>query len=182
MKMEAAPVNMKVDINIVRAAGDWPGGMEPRIEQAVLAALNGARRRQAFSTYAPGFELAVILSDDAGIREMNRAYRGVDKPTNVLSFAQLDEERQGADFIRPPGIPVILGDVVIAYTTTMREAARDARDFIDHLCHLVVHGVLHLAGFDHIYDDEAGLMENLEREVLAEMGIRNPYNTALDQQ
>ena len=115
------------------------------------------------------------------MRALNRAYRGVDKPTNVLSFAQLDEVGQRADFIRPPGLPVPLGDVIIAHTTVVREAARDARDFNDHLCHLVVHGVLHLVGFDHIYDDEAGLMESLEGEVLAEMGIRNPYAVASDQ-
>ena len=196
--MEAA--GFEIDVEVVRAAGAWPDDIDPRIEQAVLGALNEARRRRAgvlstelnpeLSTGAAGFELAVILSDDAEIRALNREYRGVDKPTNVLSFAQFDAQPdawsddagQGADFIRPPGLPVNLGDVVIAYTILTREALRDARDFMDHLCHLVVHGVLHLVGFDHIYDDDAELMESLEREVLAEMGISNPYTTALDQQ
>ena len=173
-----------VDITIIRAAGAWPDDVDLRIEQAVLGALNGAQRSQAdvLGTEAVGLELAVILSDDAEVRALNQDYRGIDKPTNVLSFAQLDEARQGAGFIHPPGLPTPLGDVVIAYTTTVREAARDARDFSDHLCHLVVHGVLHLVGFDHIYDDDAELMESLEREVLAEMGICNPYITVLDQQ
>ena len=172
-----------VDITIIRAAGAWPDGIEPRIEQAALAALNGAYRRQADVLHrkTAGFELSVTLSDDPDVRALNRAYRGVDKPTNVLSFAQLDEVEQRADFIRPPGLPVPLGDVIIAHTTVVREAARDAGDFSDHLCHLVVHGVLHLVGFDHIYDDEAGLMESLEGEVLAEMGICNPYAVASDQ-
>ena len=186
--MEAVCVEIDVEIDVVRTAGAWPDDIDPRIEQAVLGALNGARRERAsvLNTGAAGFELAVILSDDAQIQALNREYRGVDKPTNVLSFAQLDarpdDAGQGADFIRPPGLPVNLGDVVIAHTILTREALRDARGFMDHLCHLVVHGVLHLVGFDHIYDDDAELMESLEREVLAEMGISNPYTTALDQQ
>ena len=173
-----------IDINVIRMAGAWPDDIDLRIEQAVLAALNGAQRRQVdvLRTEAIGVELAVMLSDDAEVQVLNRDYRGIDKPTNVLSFAQLDQAGQDADFIRPPGVPTPLGDVIIAYTTTVREAARDARDFSDHLCHLVVHGVLHLVGFDHIYDDDAELMESLEREVLAEMGICNPYITVLDQQ
>ena len=172
-----------IDITIIRAAGAWPDDIDSRIEQAVLAALNGAYRRQTDVLHrkTAGFELSVTLSDDPDVQALNRAYRGVDKPTNVLSFAQLDEVGQRPDFIRPPGLPVPLGDVIIAHTTVVREAARDAGDFSDHLCHLVVHGVLHLVGFDHIYDDEAGLMESLEDEVLAEMGIRNPYAVASDQ-
>ena len=164
---------VKVDVNS-RVSSPVPASVA--IADWVAAALDAGHVHAGRD-----LDLAVAVVDAAAIRDLNRRYRHRDRPTNVLSFAQLDEVGQRADFIRPPGLPVPLGDVIIAHTTVVREAARDARDFSDHLCHLVVHGVLHLVGFDHIYDDEAGLMESLEGEVLAEMGIRNPYAVASDQ-
>ena len=116
-------------------------------------------------------ELAVMLTDDEGIRTLNRNWRGLDKPTNVLSFPALPP--QGA---RKPGdAPRMLGDIAIAYETTRREADDEQKPFEHHLSHLAVHGFLHLIGHDHEQDREAETMESLEREILSQLGIPDPY-------
>jgi probable rRNA maturation factor len=114
-------------------------------------------------------ELAVMLTDDAGIRTLNSNWRGIDKPTNVLSFPAL-QPSGGAD-----DAPRMLGDIAIAYQTTRREADDEHKPFDHHLSHLAVHGFLHLIGFDHENDADAETMEALEREVLAQLGIPDPY-------
>jgi probable rRNA maturation factor len=115
-------------------------------------------------------ELAVMLTDDAGIRTLNGNWRGIDKPTNVLSFPAL-QPTAGA----PPDAPRMLGDIAIAYQTTRREADEEEKPFDHHLSHLAVHGFLHLIGYDHEKDDDAEAMESLEREILAQLGIPDPY-------
>jgi len=119
---------------------------------------------------AERIEVSLLLSDDAEVRELNRDYRGQDKPTNVLSFAALD-----ADSPIPEDGPILLGDVIIAYETTRAEAEAEGKRFEHHVSHLVVHGVLHLLGYDHIEEDEAESMESLERSILAALGIADPY-------
>ena len=116
-------------------------------------------------------ELAVMLTDDAGIRTLNGNWRGIDKPTNVLSFPALQPTgRRG-----PDDAPRMLGDIAIAYETTRREADEEHKPFDHHLSHLAVHGFLHLIGYDHENDDDAEAMEALEREILAQLGIPDPY-------
>jgi probable rRNA maturation factor len=115
-------------------------------------------------------ELSVILSDDAALMALNRDYRGVEAPTNVLSFAALDHAAP-----LPSGGPILLGDVFIACETAEREAALEAKTLPHHLSHLVVHGVLHLLGYDHQRQDKAERMEQLERSILAALGIADPY-------
>jgi probable rRNA maturation factor len=117
-------------------------------------------------------ELAVMLTDDAGIRTLNSNWRGIDKPTNVLSFPALRPPTgvSGAD-----DIPPMLGDIAIAYETARREADDEQKPFDHHLSHLTVHGFLHLVGYDHETDDEAEAMEALEIEILAQLGIPDPY-------
>jgi probable rRNA maturation factor len=117
-------------------------------------------------------ELAIMLTDDAGIRTLNQNWRGIDKPTNVLSFPAL-QPPEGAD--EPDDMPRMLGDIAIAYETTRREADEDEKSFANHLSHLAIHGFLHLVGYDHEKDDEAEEMEALEREILATLGIPDPY-------
>ena len=112
-------------------------------------------------------ELSIVLGDDALSRELNRKYRGEDKPTNVLSFAM------GTATTR--GLPQMAGDVVIAIETLINEAQSRNKTPEEHLGHLVVHGVLHLAGFDHREDLAANEMEQLEISVLESLGIRDPY-------
>jgi probable rRNA maturation factor len=114
-----------------------------------------------------GSEVSVVLTDDARIRVLNARHRGIDKATNVLSFPQDDED---ADAYGP-----LLGDIVIARETVEREAVDAGLPFRHHLAHMVVHGFLHLVGYDHLHDDEAEEMEGLETAVLSVLGIPDPY-------
>jgi len=116
-------------------------------------------------------ELAVMLTDDAGIRTLNLNWRGIDKPTNVLSFPALQPTGPAS----PEDAPRMLGDIAIAYETTRGEADDEQKPFDHHLSHLAVHGFLHLIGYDHEKDDDAQAMESLETEILAQLGIPDPY-------
>jgi probable rRNA maturation factor len=116
-------------------------------------------------------ELAVMLTDDTGIRTLNLNWRSIDKPTNVLSFPALPPTGAGG----PDDAPRMLGDIAIAYETTRREADDEQKPFDHHLSHLAVHGFLHLMGYDHEKDDDAETMETLEQEILAQLGIPDPY-------
>ncbi|MEK7264589.1 MAG: rRNA maturation RNase YbeY [Pseudomonadota bacterium] len=106
---------------------------------------------------------ALLLADDAALQDLNRRFRGFDKPTNVLSF--------------PAGGASVgfLGDIAIAFETCAREAEAQGIAFRDHAAHLIVHGLLHLAGFDHEEEREAERMESLETAILAQLGIQDPY-------
>jgi probable rRNA maturation factor len=115
-------------------------------------------------------ELAVMLTDDAGIRTLNSNWRGIDKPTNVLSFPALQPSGPSG----PNDAPRMLGDIAIAYETTRKEADEEQKPFDHHLSHLAVHGFLHLIGYDHEKDDDAEAMEAVEQEILAQLGIPNP--------
>ena len=116
-------------------------------------------------------EIALMLTGDAAVRDLNRTYRHTDKATNVLSFP-------GDADAAPPGHPLMLGDVVLAYGTVAGEAAAQGKPLADHVAHLVVHGVLHLLGFDHEDDGDAEEMEGLEVRILARLGIPDPYEEA----
>src|ERR1700726_4100069 len=116
-------------------------------------------------------ELAVMLTDDDGIRTLNSNWRGIDKPTNVLSFPALPPTGPGG----PDDAPRMLGDIAIAYETTRKEADDEQKPFDHHLSHLAVHGFLHLIGYDHENDDDAETMEALEREILSQLGMADPY-------
>ena len=114
-------------------------------------------------------ELSLVFTDDANIRTINAKWRHIDKATNVLSFPAFP--------IQPGQRPgPILGDIVIARETVQREAQEENKSFDGHLSHLIVHGLLHLTGYDHQNDDEAEQMESLERKILASLGISDPYN------
>jgi probable rRNA maturation factor len=135
---------------------------EPAAAQSVRAAIDSA----AALVPAEG-EISVLLTDDAALRDLNRAWRGLDQPTNVLSFpaAKSINRRGGA----------LLGDIAVAYETLAREAAANDKLFLHHLAHLVVHGFLHLLGHDHQTDSQADAMEALERAALARLDIADPY-------
>ena len=156
-------------------AGPWADklpGIEDRCRQVAAIALStGAALVEGVPLERA--ELSLVLADDAMVQQLNLQYRGIDKTTNVLSFAALDDE----DAPEPEDGPLLLGDVIIAYETTAREAEEEGKKFPDHLAHLVVHGVLHLLGFDHMEDDEAEEMEHLERSILGMLDIADPYRT-----
>jgi len=111
-------------------------------------------------------EVSLLLADDAFVHELNHRYRGIDAPTNVLSFPAEADDAPGE---------ILLGDVILACETVLGEAARDGKPAADHLRHLVVHGVLHLLGHDHEDPAEAAEMEALETRVLAGLGVPDPY-------
>ena len=115
----------------------------------------------------------LCLSDDAEIHALNKEFRGKDKPTNVLSFANIDS----SDFEQQLKFEdtIEMGDIIIALETMQKEATEKNISLHDHFCHLLAHGVLHLLGYDHIEDDEAEHMENFEIDILKQMNIKNPY-------
>jgi probable rRNA maturation factor len=159
-----APLWLSLDI--LHEAGDWSRlGQRDTMIEAAARALAADPRFAA----RPDAEACVALSDDATVRELNARYRGKDKPTNVLSFPAL----QGFGHATPQP----LGDIVLAQETVEREAAEQGIATAHHLQHLVVHGLLHLLGFDHETDDEAREMEGIEIDVLGTLGIPNPYNS-----
>ena len=121
-------------------------------------------------------EVSFLLAGDAELRRLNRDHRGQDKATNVLSFPVEDDEPEpGAPADRAHAGPRLLGDVALALETLEREAAAQAKTLPDHVCHLAVHGVLHLLGYDHVADAEAARMERLEVRILTAMGVADPY-------
>ena len=151
-----------LSIEISRNAEGWPEGLDARAEQAVREAL-----KQSKAKIAGAAELSIVLTDDAAQRELNRQWRGIDKPTNVLSFPQIE-----------PFEPIvgILGDIVLARETLEREAAELDKPFADHFTHLVVHGFLHILGYDHEEEGDALDMEGLETRILASLGVPDPYD------
>jgi probable rRNA maturation factor len=148
-------------IDIIVQSPLWES--EPGVETILHRAIQEAAA--ALSTSEA--ELAIVLTDDSAIRLLNRDWRGIDEPTNVLSFPA-----KGA---RANEAPALLGDIVIAFETSAREAASEHKPFLHHVAHLAVHGFLHLEGHDHNVDEQADAMEQLERRILARLGVADPY-------
>lgn len=123
-------------------------------------------------------EVSIALASDARVRTLNRTYRGKDKPTNVLSFPSDD-----AATSQPMATdePLMLGDVILAFETTRREAKLEQKAFGAHAAHLVVHGVLHLLGYDHLVDRDAQKMERLEQLTMKSLGFPDPYGETVPQ-
>jgi probable rRNA maturation factor len=152
--MTAHDAALSVDVLIQSPQWKEQRGAEAAVRKAINAA--------ADEISSPGGEVAVVLTDDAAIRKLNKQWRKIDKPTNVLSFPAA---KSGA----------MLGDIVIAYETLARESRDEGKQFTHHLSHLAVHGFLHLMGYDHQNDSDAEAMEDLERAILARLKIPDPY-------
>jgi len=121
-------------------------------------------------------EINIVLTDDAAIQELNKSYRGLNKPTNVLSFPSLEPDEVLSVYKSAKGqTPIILGDVILAFETIRQESLEQKKDFEKHLVHLAVHGTLHLLGFDHEKEEDAIIMESLEIQILSSLMIPNPY-------
>ena len=133
-----------------------------RDDKDALQLLRKAARRALAAAAPEARELTILLADDAALKALNSRFRGKRKPTNVLSFPSED--------------PAYLGDIAIAHETVAREAKAQDKSFAAHAAHLAVHGVLHLVGYDHESAADALAMETLETQILAGLGLRNPYS------
>lgn len=160
----------KLDIQIAVEADGWAGeaeleGLAGRVLETAAEYLR-SEENQPFP--AMPIEVSLVFSSDEQVREINAEWRGQDKPTNVLSFPAFP--------LSPGGKPgPMLGDIIVARETVEREAVDLDKSFTDHLTHLMVHGFLHLFGYDHMDSEEAERMESLETRILASLGLSDPY-------
>ena len=168
---------MSGTVDIVIEDARWEAsGLEALADRACEAALAG------LGLDASGFSVVVMGCDDARIAVLNADFRGKPQPTNVLSWPS--EERAAevfGDLPEPPEAgtaddPVELGDIAIAYETCAREAAEQVKPMADHVTHLLVHGLLHCLGYDHVDDEDAAVMEAAEVRILASLGLSDPYS------
>jgi probable rRNA maturation factor len=156
--MTPAPrAKLKIDVLVDSDRWNEPAKARSTVRRAVAQA--------AATASTTGTELAIVLTDDSAIRQLNRLWRGIDAPTNVLSFPS----KRTADE------PSHLGDVVLGFETIAREAEAEGKPFAHHLAHLAVHGFLHLVGYDHEDEQGALAMEDAERAVLRQLAIPDPY-------
>ena len=162
-KTELSPAT--INIVLARESESWPG--EPHLialsQQVINAACNdlGLKSRQSV-------ELSLVFTDNAKVQGLNAKWRGKDKPTNVLSFPSIA--------LKPGDTPPpVLGDIILAFETVSEEAIAENKTFENHISHLLLHGFLHLLGYDHESDDDADLMEGIETRILAALAIPDPY-------
>lgn len=149
---------------------DWPSGAWEGL--ATRAAMSAGEGEPLLGN--PRLIVSLLFTSDAEVHSLNREWRERDNPTNVLSFPMLG--RGELESLSPDGPPVMLGDIALAYETCAREAAEKGVPLDHHAAHLIVHGLLHLAGHDHVNsDEEAEQMEALETAILAKLGIADPY-------
>jgi probable rRNA maturation factor len=151
-------------------AGDW----EALATRAALVAL-AASPQAELATSPVSIEISVRLTSDAEVRVLNHQYRGKDRATNVLSFPMVEPDLIDALANIDDG-EVLLGDIVLAQETCAREAAERGVPIADHAAHLIVHGLLHLLGHDHMNDAEAETMETIERTAMSALGLHDPYS------
>ncbi len=166
-----------IDVELT-VGGQWDVAAfgQLHVEKAVDAAVKVAHNSALADPPIP-VSVSIKLSDNDEVHALNREWRANDKPTNVLSFPMLDEEEldelDAGAFISPE---IMLGDIILAHGVCHAEATEKGISLADHATHLIIHGMLHLFGHDHINDDEAEAMEALEVKALASMGLHNPYD------
>ena len=152
----------------------WPqGDWEELAERAAGKTIAATSHADIITTFAT-IEISIRLASDDEVRALNRQYRAKDKPTNVLSFPMVQSDLIDTLCNHDDG-EVLLGDIVLAHETCAREAKERGVPVKDHATHLIVHGVLHLLGYDHMNDAEAEAMEAIERDVMAALGLHDPY-------
>jgi len=143
--------------------------LRARLEKAAAVTLTHLPKTLRFPWTA-----TVMLTNDVAVRKLNRDFRGIDRPTNVLSFPQFDPSELTKKGKKLKSVP--LGDIVIAYQYIVVEAKKDHKILINHVTHLLIHGLLHLFGYDHMAEGEALRMERLEQKIMAKLGLPDPYS------
>lgn len=169
MEQESSESMAQIDLAVAIEESRWLDAI-PDLE-ALCAEVVEHVLGDAENVPAAPLEVACVFVNDATIRDLNAQYRGKDAPTNVLSFASEDELL--------PGMPAVLGDVILSLETICREALEQGKPLRAHATHMMVHGLLHLLGFDHENDEEAEEMEALEITLLSDLGLPNPYHDTL---
>lgn len=172
------PFETELAISVQDAA--WP--FPPEILEGCVADVV----RETFNAIAPTLdtggvqkatvEVSVVFANDAAVQTLNADYRGKDQPTNVLSFPDTPLGRSNLEQAAIMREPLMFGDIILARETVASEAEAQNKSLADHMTHLLVHGLLHLAGYDHMEQNDADVMENLEVIILDKLGISNPYD------
>ncbi|MBL0848827.1 MAG: rRNA maturation RNase YbeY [Candidatus Liberibacter ctenarytainae] len=162
-----------LDLQISLESGSWKDSLGENVDLRVLC--TGALSEAVFFLvdqkeryFVDAIEISLVFTDSRRIKTLNSEYRGIDKPTNVLSFPSYFTLSN--KYLGP-----MLGDIVLAYEVIEKEANISGKKMADHLVHLIMHGFLHLLGYDHVDDERAYVMESLERSILANLGISDPY-------
>jgi probable rRNA maturation factor len=164
-----------IDLTIVVHQRKWyaaAANFEQYVEQVCMRTLEhqGVHLQQyCASVIKDPVGIALVFTDAKEVQELNKQFRGKDAPTNVLSFAADMESLQ------PENQEIVLGDAIFAYEVIETEAAEQSKSFLAHLTHMIVHGVLHLLGFDHMVEQDAENMERIEIDILQSFNIQNPY-------
>ena len=163
-----------MNAEILLENGFWPNNIKDIINSVADAVFSSLKLKHN------DIEICFLCTDDEEIKTLNKTYRGIDKPTNVLSFPaehykEDDEYLIDSSYEIHAKVPCILGSIALAYETIKKESEEQNKSFDDHLKHMIVHSVLHLLGYDHINDDEAEEMEKLEIKILNSINIKNPY-------
>lgn len=161
----------KLELTLLFKSPEWEKKL-PKIRSLTKRALNTVLDSEEIST--PVIQVSVVWADNAFVQDLNATYRGKNKPTNILSFAEYESRK----IIQPAlkKLPEIyLGDMVLAWETIVKEAIVQGKTLADHTSHLLVHGLLHLLGYDHEKESEAKVMEQKEINILKTLGIENPY-------
>lgn len=172
-------IELKVHIDTTSAR--WKKAfphMKSKIEQAAACAFLAAKKPAGFKGRT--FSISILLTDDANMKTLNRNYRGKDKPTNVLSFPQINLHKlpRNALDVFPKRSEVLLGDVVLAFQTIRRESTEQGKTLESHVIHMIVHGTLHLLGYDHERLKDAKNMEKCECDILESLGYPDPYHAS----
>lgn len=162
---------MNVEISVEYPSWNSINNLEKITEECIETVFEMLNKDSLFQ------EVCVLFTNDDEIKCLNKTFRGIDKPTNVLSFPAIEEEEWNYDDFENNETERsnILGSIAIAYETLEREAKEQQKIFTDHLKHLLVHSMLHLFGYDHIDDNEANEMETLEIKILEKLNVKNPY-------
>ena len=163
----------KLHIDIEIGFSKWPSQIK-KLKTLVRAAATmaftaGIKHNSWLTGNDSQIELSILMSDDKNIQALNHQWREQDKPTNVLAFANFDKPPNECEDI------ILLGDIIIAYQTCLKEAVIQEKSLESHLQHLIIHGTLHLLGYDHMIAAEQEAMEALEIDIMKMLGLPNPY-------